>query len=144
SRVAPRGAERGVGVLKRTRRQTKSSDFNVSSEMLATEIENWVHEDRRRLGEILLDDGVIVADQLLDALERQQLDGGRLGDILLEEGLVDEHQLAAALSEQFQIPLADLRVEEPEQAAIDIVGEELARKHNVMPLRVEDDGRVAL
>lgn len=131
-------------MLKRARRGTKSSDFNITSETLEAEIESWVHEERRRLGEILLDDGVIDADQLLDALEVQQSTGGRLGDILLEQGHVTEYQLAAALSEQFQIPLADLRVEQPEQEAIDAVGEELARKHNVMPLRVEGDGRVAL
>ncbi len=73
-------------MLKRTRRTTtKSSDFNVTSEMLNSEIEAWVHENRRRLGEILLDDGSIDADDLVDALEAQQGEtGGRLGDILLQ------------------------------------------------------------
>jgi type IV pilus assembly protein PilB len=130
-------------VLKRTRTK-KPTDFNVNSEMLNTEIESWVHETRRRLGEILLEDGVINADELLDALEEQGEGGGRIGDILVARGNLDEHQLAAALSEQFQIPLADLRVEHPEKPAIDAVGEELARKHTVIPLRIENDGRVAL
>jgi type IV pilus assembly protein PilB len=133
-----------VGVLKRARKGSKSTDFSVSSEMLNTEIENWVHEERRRLGEILLDEGLLDADQLLDALQIQQETGGRLGDILIERRLLDEHQLASALSEQFRIPLADLRVEEPEKAATDLVGEELARKHNIIPLYVDEDGRVAL
>lgn len=132
-------------MLKRSRRHTtKSSDFNATSERLNTEIEAWVHEDRRRLGEILLEDDAIDADQLLSALEQQHEDGGRLGDVLLAKGAVDEHQLASALADQFQIDLADLRVEAPEPEAIAAVGEELARKHNVMPLRIEDEGRVAL
>ncbi len=130
-------------MLKRTRAK-KSTDFNVNSEMLNTEIESWVHENRRRLGEILLEDGIIDADELLDALEAQGDSGARIGDILVARGNLDEHQLAAALSEQFQIPLADLRVEQPEKDAIDAVGEELARKHTIIPLRIEADGRVAM
>lgn len=132
-------------MLKRSRRDSKSTDFNVSSEMLDSEIESWVGEGRRKLGEVLLEDGVIEASQLLDALEAQsQAGSGRLGDILVERGAIDEHQLAVALSEQFRIPLADLRVENPDPAAINAVPEELARKHAVIPLRLEDDGRVAL
>jgi type IV pilus assembly protein PilB len=131
-------------VLKRTRRSSKSSDFNVTSETLNTEIEAWVHEQRSLLGEILLEDEALTADQLLSALELQRDTGGRLGDILLDEGTITEHQLAAALSQQFNIDLADLRIEAPAPDAIAAVGEELARKHQVVPLRIEADGRVAL
>lgn len=132
-------------MLKRSRKASKSSDFNVSSEMLDAEIEHWVHEDRRRIGDVLLGDGALEANELLDALEAQRTEGsGRVGDILVQRGVIDEHQLAAALAEQFQIPLADLRVERPDPAAIAAVPEELARKHQVIPLRIEDDGRVAL
>ena len=131
-------------MLKRTRRSSKSSDFNVTSETLNTEIEAWVHEQRSLLGEILLEDEALTADQLLSALELQRDTGGRLGDILLDEGTITEHQLAAALSQQFNIDLADLRIEAPAPDAIAAVGEELARKHQVVPLRIEADGRVAL
>lgn len=133
-------------MLKRARRQSTKSkvDFSASSEFLDAEITSWVHEDRRRMGEILLEDEVISAEQLLDALQQQQEEGGRLGDILLRKGLVDEHQLAGVLAEQFNIELADLRQEEPDREAISRVTEELARKHLVIPLRVEEDDRVAL
>ncbi len=96
------------------------------------------------MGEILLDDGLITAEQLLDALQVQQETGRRLGDILLEQDLVDEHQLAGVLAEQFHIDRADLRMVEPSPAAIARVSEELARRHQVIPLRVEDDDRIAL
>lgn len=96
------------------------------------------------MGEILLEDGAISADQLLDALEAQRDLGTRLGEILVERGLVDEHQLAQVLAEQFDIELADLRMVEPDREAISRVTEELARKHQVLPLRVEEDDRVAL
>ena len=88
------------------------------------------------MGEILLDDGLITAEQLLDALQVQQETGRRLGDILLEQDLVDEHQLAGVLAEQFHIDRADLRMVEPSPAAIARVSEELARRHQVIPLRV--------
>ncbi len=132
-------------MLKLSRRVSgKNSDFNATSAQLSSEIDAWVHEGRRKLGEILLDEGVLTADDLFTALEKQQSEGGRLGDTLVGLELIEEHDLARALSEQFQIDLADLRVEAPQQDAIELVGEELARKHTVIPLRIEDDGRVAL
>ena len=123
---------------------------------LATQIADWVGADRRRLGEVLLELGVIQPEVLLDALGEQQRERGlrsgdaeahdtqrlgatRLGRILVERGVITEVDLAAALAEQFGVALADLRHARPETAAIERIPEELARKHRVIPLRVEDD-----
>ena len=58
----------------------------------------------KRLGEILLDRGVIDMGELHTALEACRRDGGRLGTHLLRLGYVDERPLLEALSEQLGVP----------------------------------------
>ncbi len=58
----------------------------------------------RRLGEILLDRGLITVEELHVALEACHRTGGRLGTQLLRRGFVDESGLLQALSEQFHLP----------------------------------------
>ena len=48
---------------------------------------------------------------------------------------MDETELARSLAEQLGLPLADLRQSEPEEAAIAMVPESIARAHTLIPLR---------
>jgi len=131
-----------TGALTRRRR---SIDFDSSDKaVLDTEISAWVGANRPKLGEVMLELGSIDPDELIDALQRQQdapsAEGAtRLGQVLLELGTIDETALAAALAQQFGIPLADLRDAAPDPNVVDFLGEELARKHTVIPLRQEDN-----
>jgi type IV pilus assembly protein PilB len=107
------------------------------------QIDSWLGGERPKLGEVLLDLGMIEPDTLLDALAAQESapDGTRrrLGELLVSRGEIDDVALAAALSRQFGVPLADLRVDSPSPEAVELVPEELARAHRVVPLRVEGD-----
>ncbi|NOZ78258.1 MAG: hypothetical protein GXP48_03565 [Acidobacteria bacterium] len=58
----------------------------------------------RRLGEILLDRGLITVEELHVALEACHRTGGRLGTQLLRRGFIDEPGLLEALSDQFHLP----------------------------------------
>ena len=58
----------------------------------------------RRLGEQLVERGVLTHDALDDALAEQERSGGRLGDILLARGLVDRSDLSLALAHQNDLP----------------------------------------
>jgi hypothetical protein len=64
----------------------------------------------KRLGEILLDWGVIAVAELHTGLEACQRTGGRLGTQLLKFGFVDEYSLVEALSEQYGVPSVTERV----------------------------------
>jgi hypothetical protein len=64
----------------------------------------------KRLGEILLDWGVIAVSELHTALEACRRSGGRLGTQLLKFGFVDERSLLDALSEQYGVSSATARV----------------------------------
>ena len=64
----------------------------------------------KRLGEILLDWGVLAVAELHTALEACRRSGGRLGTQLLRFGFVDERSLLDALSEQNGVPSVTSRV----------------------------------
>ena len=129
---------------------------------LEHQIDDWVHTGRSPLGEVLIDLGLVepqaIEHALLtqageadaeraarEAVARGELSESdvplrrRIGDILMSEGELDEVGLAAALSHQFGVPLADLRVEGANPAAVKLVPEEMAREHHVLPLRFDGD-----
>src|SRR4051812_3535937 len=90
-----------------------------------------------RIGELLLQTGIISADQLQRALVEQRSSGSRLGVCLVRLGFVDEDTLALALSKQLRIPLV------PPGALETIAPEVIARvpravavKHNLVPIGV--------
>ncbi len=61
-----------------------------------------------RLGELLLREGVLSPEQLQRGLEEQQAFGGRLGRHLVDLGFVSDRLLLDTLSRQLHIPLVDL------------------------------------
>ncbi|OQA56180.1 MAG: bacteriophage N4 adsorption protein B [Candidatus Omnitrophica bacterium ADurb.Bin277] len=63
---------------------------------------------RKKLGEILIEDGLIKPAQLSEALEHQSRQGGLIGQILIDKGFIDEDDLGSALGKQFRIPYIPL------------------------------------
>ncbi|MBS1838943.1 MAG: Flp pilus assembly complex ATPase component TadA, partial [Actinobacteria bacterium] len=128
----------------------RSTDFdNVDAATLDRQIHDWVDENRPKLGEVLLELGSVDPDELLEALQQQKElpDDAevrtQLGQILIQLGSIDERALAAALAQQFGVPLVSLVDAPIESDAVARVPEELARRHSILPLRVEG-GRVYL
>lgn len=64
---------------------------------------------RRKIGEILIEDGLLTSAQLEEALAWQKEKGGLIGNILVEKDLVSEESLIAALGKQFKIPYLPLK-----------------------------------
>ncbi|MEX2549938.1 MAG: GspE/PulE family protein [Nitriliruptoraceae bacterium] len=93
---------------------------------------------RRRLGELLVDAGVVTQAQLDGALE-ESLTSERIGDTLQRLGLADEHQIAQALGTQLGLEVTDLNGVTPDPLAIDRIPARLAERHALLPLRLEDD-----
>lgn len=56
---------------------------------------------KRRLGEIVVERGLITNEQLQQALDHQRLTGGKLGETLVELGMLTRMALAGVLSEQW-------------------------------------------
>ncbi len=91
---------------------------------------------RKTLGEVLVEESLITAEQLQNAVELQRGRGGRLGDILLNQGLLKPEQMAAAISVQLNLPLIDLKRHMIQPDALKLVPEEIARENTLIPLDV--------
>ncbi|MBE9536326.1 MAG: hypothetical protein IMF07_04020 [Proteobacteria bacterium] len=90
---------------------------------------------KQRLGEILLENGLIDENQLDAALRRQKQWGGRLGKNLIELGYTSEINLLKFLSKQLDFPCVDLSRYKLAQEIYNLISVDLAKKHNVIPLQ---------
>jgi type IV pilus assembly protein PilB len=89
-----------------------------------------------RIGELLVEGGLITRDSLEEALERQRSEGGRLGYHLVQQGQVGEEDLVQLLSEQYGIPAIDLRSLYPhvDRSLLDVIPETIAARYHVFPV----------
>jgi type IV pilus assembly protein PilB len=87
-----------------------------------------------RLGEILVKDSLISADQLKQALEYQRKNGGRLGSCLVKLGLVSDDDITAVLSRQYGVPSINLKFYEVDPSVIKLVPQETAIRYQIVPL----------
>jgi type IV pilus assembly protein PilB len=94
---------------------------------------------QRKLGEILVEAGVIDQFQLRSALGEQQRWGGRLGITLIKLGFLDERDLVRALAGQLDLPVARLEGKRIQQEVLDLVPLEVAEQAMCLPLFVRDD-----
>ncbi len=90
---------------------------------------------RKRLGEILLDEGLISEEQLKAGLDKQKREKGlKIGQALVALGAVTEEDVAKAIWQQRQIPYVDLDSYALDPNVIELVPEKLARSYLVLPL----------
>src|SRR5579863_5430694 len=87
-----------------------------------------------RLGEILVKDSLITADQLKQALEHQKKNGGRLGTCLVKLGLVSDDDITAVLSRQYGVPSINLKYYEVDPAVIKLIPQDTAVRYQIVPL----------
>jgi MSHA biogenesis protein MshE len=67
------------------------------------------HPEKVRLGELLVRQELVSADQLQTALKRQHASGQKLGRTLVDLGFVTEEQICGALARQMRIPYINLK-----------------------------------
>lgn len=58
----------------------------------------------KRLGDILISEGIITEKQLEESIALQAKEGGKVGEVLIKMGFVNEEQIVIALSKQLAIP----------------------------------------
>lgn len=87
-----------------------------------------------KLGEILLEMGVVTEKQLAESAALQSRSNKRMGKILVENGTISDGELLTALSRQLRIPHIALRVGLYESAATDLIPRDVARRLEVLPM----------
>src|SRR5687768_2131256 len=87
-----------------------------------------------RIGELLLKEKRISAEQLQEALNYQRTNGGKLGANLVKLGYVKDEEITALLSKQYGVPSIALNQFEIDPAVIKLVPAETARKYQIVPL----------
>ncbi|WP_368993285.1 GspE/PulE family protein [Caldifermentibacillus hisashii] len=89
---------------------------------------------RKRLGDLLVESGLISEEQLNSTLRRKSADE-KLGDALLREGYITEQQLIEVLEFQLGIPHINIFQYPIDPDVIQLVPKELAKRHYAMPIR---------
>jgi MSHA biogenesis protein MshE len=95
-----------------------------------------------RIGDLLVENGLITAEQLQHALSEQRKLGSKLGRTLIDLGMVSENDMLQLLSRQLAIPLIDLRSYRFEPALVRKLPETLARRFRSIVLKEEGGGFV--
>ncbi len=94
---------------------------------------------KKRLGSILLEEGLIDKAQLEDALKIQRERGGRLGSILIQLGYIDADTLAKILKEQLNIETVNPEdIEHLDYETINAIPRDLIEEYMVLPVKVRD------
>ena len=88
----------------------------------------------KRLGEILIEKGLISPKDLEKAFQMQKKTGQRLGKILVEQGFLGEEDLLKALSLKLNIPTAKIDSYAIDPSVVEIISREIAEKHKIIPL----------
>lgn len=100
---------------------------------------------RKRLGDLLVEEGIITEAQVEQALAAQKSTGRKLGDTLIELGFLSEQQMLSFLSQQLAIPLIDLSRANVDIEAVQLLPEVHARRLRALVIgRQGDTLRVAM
>jgi type IV pilus assembly protein PilB len=87
-----------------------------------------------RIGELLVKENLLTAEQLREARAEAKGSGDRLGAQITKLGYLDETELADFVAKQYGVPSINLDEFEIDSAVIELVPEEVALKHNVIPV----------
>jgi type IV pilus assembly protein PilB len=100
-------------------------------------------KQRLHLGEILFKAGLVEKQALINAIKTAKSSNKRLGQVLLDLGLINEDTLAKAIAKQFGLKYVDLDDVTIPPDAVKIIPEDLIKRHNILPLSVSN-GRLRL
>lgn len=100
-------------------------------------------QDRKKLGEILLETGYISGDQLNTALKEQKNNLKKLGDILVEMGFLSDSALADTIAAQSSVERVNLRDTYIDAQTARLIPKEVAKKYTLIPI-YEKDGQICV
>jgi adsorption protein B len=97
--------------------------------------------ERKKLGQILIDRGVITGDQLNSVLMHKQT-GMKIGSALVHEGILNSSELADALAIQAGVSAESIDPYAISKDLIDLIPPAIALHYAILPIRLEESGLV--
>ncbi len=92
-----------------------------------------------RVGEILIEAGLVTRQQIDEALLKQSLGKRKqIGRILIERGLINENQLLVALAEKFRLDFVNLDEIAISQEALGKVPQSMIERMQILPIALHD------
>ena len=92
-----------------------------------------------RLGDLLVNEGLLSREMLQQALAEHRASGMPLGFVVAKQGLVPEVEVTRLVARQLRVPAVDLSRFEADQKLLRLIPGDTARRHLVLPLK--RDGR---
>lgn len=100
---------------------------------MMNEINQLFGRNKRRLGDLLVDAGILTDHQLTEALKHQKLSHQKLGITLIDLGYTTEEQIANALHKQLKLEIINLSEIRISDEVLKLVDESILRKHSLIP-----------
>ncbi|MVN88164.1 type II/IV secretion system protein [Deinococcus sp. HMF7620] len=94
------------------------------------------------LGEVIVELGFAGADEIDNALQKQNAGGGRLEDTLVQSGKLSPEMLARSLAAQLGYEFLDPVQNPPDAKVALMIPEATARRYGVVPIRLQGEGLV--
>lgn len=94
---------------------------------------------RKRLGDLLVEEGIVTQAQIEEALAAQKVTGRKFGATLIELGFLSEHEMLTFLSQQLGIPFIDLNRTNVDLDAVQILPEVHARRLRALVISKQQD-----
>ncbi|HYR02523.1 MAG TPA: type IV-A pilus assembly ATPase PilB, partial [Syntrophobacteria bacterium] len=91
----------------------------------------------KKLGDVLLDGGLITPDQLQRAVSEQKQSGGMLAPTLVKLGFMGESELLDFLSKQYGVPAVDPGKLDADQEVIDLIPSNIVQKYKIVPISLD-------
>src|SRR5262245_24228545 len=102
-------------------------------------------QKRIRIGEVLVEEGILSEEQLKRALAEQKVTGRLLGEMLVEQGVIEPQVLVQALARRLGFYGCHLRHGLIDPTLLKLIGEEEATRLKAIPLfKVRDVLTVAM
>jgi type IV pilus assembly protein PilB len=103
-----------------------------------------IYKKKVRLGDLLVQKGIITEEQLSEALKQQKEKKLMLGEMIVSMGFASQSQINDVLCEHLNIDFVDMREEEPDPQVLSLLDESIMRKYTLVPLRHDNNNAGAL
>ncbi len=92
-----------------------------------------------RMGDMLLEKGLLSRNQLKKAIECQTATRRRFGEVVVSLGFVEEHEITACLAEQYDLPVADLNAIKADSQVLALVTPTFALAKLFLPIKMTEN-----